>query len=323
METVIRTPELLSIEPCTLCQLHCPGCPNMDLGHAPGMGWGRLKFNQFRRLIDENPEIRKVYFDCFGEVFLNKDILPMLEYGAERNIGFAFSSANFNHVPDAILEGLVKHGVAEVAAAFDGITPESYAIYRKGGDLNRVLDNVRKLNAYKKQYQSELPRLVWLWVVFGHNQHEIPQAMEMAHELGMHFKPKMQWDSSYSPITDPDQLKATLGWEHTNREDYLAGTGNHYAKRVCYQLWNSPKINWDGKVLGCCWTQEGFGGNAFEDGYAVAINNEKIVYARRMLTGQAPARNDIPCTRCPLYRERLETGQFLTEEEAEKHAYIR
>jgi MoaA/NifB/PqqE/SkfB family radical SAM enzyme len=323
MQTVIKTPETLSIEPCTHCQLHCPGCPNMDLGHPPGMGWGRLKFDQFRRLIDDNPEIRRVYFDCFGEVFLNKDILPMLEHGSARNISFTFSSANFNHVSDAVLEGLVKHRVEEIMVAFDGITPETYAIYRRRGDLNRVLDNVRKLNASKKQYQSDLPHLVWLWVVFGHNQHEIPRAMEMAQELGMQFKPEMQWDSNYSPITDPEQLRITLGWEHTNREDYRANTGNNYVNRVCHQLWVSPKINWDGKVLGCCWTQEGFGGNVFEEGYAAAINNEKIVYARSMLTGVAPARNGIPCTRCPLYLERLESGQFLTEQEVQQHSFSR
>lgn len=282
------------------------------------MGWGRLKFEHFRNLIDQNPEIRRVYFDCFGEVFLNKDILPMLEYGSARNISFSFSSANFNHVPDAVLEGLVKHAVGKVSVAFDGVTAETYAIYRRRGELKRVLENIRKLNAYKAQYQSEFPKLVWLWVVFGHNQHEIPQAMELAEELGMHFQPKMQWDNSYSPITDPEQLKATLGWEHSNREAYSASTGDDYMKHVCHQLWSNPKINWNGLVLGCCWTQEGFGGNAFEDGYEAAINSEKIVYARRMLTGAAPARDDIPCTRCPLYLKRLEAGQFLTDEEMKK-----
>lgn len=285
------------------------------------MGWGRLEFDHFRRMVDDNPEINSVFFHCFGEAFLNKDILPMLKYGFERNLNFSFSSANFNHVSDDILEGLVKYGIEVVVVALDGITSESYAIYRKRGDFNRVLDNVRKLNAYKKQYQSKLPRLVCLWVVFGHNQHEIPQAKELVEELDMQFKPKMQWDSSYSPIIDSEQLKIDLGWEHNNREDYLANTGDNYMQRVCLQLFQSPKINWDGTVLGCCWTQEGFGGDAFEDGYEVAINNEKIVYARRMLTGEAPARNDIPCTRCSIYQKRLETGQFLTEEEVKNHSF--
>ena len=322
METVITIPERLTIDPCTGCQLRCPGCPNTDLGHPPGMGWGRLKFEHFRGLVDDNPKINSIFFQCFGEAFINKDILPMIEYGSERNLDFSFGSTNFNHVSDATLEGLVKPGIREVVVALDGITPESYAIYRRRGDLNRVLDNIRKLNAYKKQYQSEFPRLVCLWVVFGHNQQEIPQAMELAEELGMQFKPKMQWDSSYSPITDPEQLKTVLGWEHSNREDFLASTGDHYMQRTCYQLWQSPRINWDGTVLGCCWTQEGFGGNAFKDGYELAINNEKIVYARRMQAGEAPARDDIACTRCSLYKKRLETGQFLTEEEMKNHSFI-
>ncbi len=312
---------MLSIEPCTHCQLHCPGCPNMDLGHPPGMGWGRLTFDHFQKLIDGSPEIKRVHFDCFGEAFLNKDILPILKYGSERNISFTFGSANFNHVSAAILEALVKYGIEVVVVALDGVTSISYAIYRKYGALVRVLENVRKLNAYKKQYQSEFPKLVCLWVVFGHNQHEIPQAKALAKELGMEFKPKMQWDSDYSPITDSEQLKNDLGWEYSNREDYLAGTGDNYMQNVCHQLFQSPKINWDGTVLGCHWTQEGFGGNAFEDGYGAAINNEKIVYARRMLTGEVPARDDIPCTNCSIYQKRLETGHFLTEDEVKNHSF--
>jgi len=289
----------------------------MDLGHPPGMGWGRLKFDDFRRLIDSHPGIRRVYFHCFGEVFINKDIPPMLDYGAERGIRFTFSSANFNHVSDAVLERLVRHRVEKIMVAIDGATPESYAIYRRKGDLNRVLKNIEKLNVLKKHHQSELPRLVMLWVVFGHNQHEIPQAKQMAKDLGMEFAAKMQWDSNYSPIRDPQQLKDELGWEHVTREEYSANTSQEYMERVCHQLWQSPRINWDGSVLGCCWTQEGFGGNVFEDGYEKAINNEKIVYARRMLTGEAPARKDICCTECPMYKHKRETGNFVTKKELE------
>lgn len=315
MQSIVGVPEKLSIEPCTHCQLHCPGCPNMDLGHPPGMGWGRLKFEQFRQLIDDNPGIRQVRFDCFGEIFINKDIAPMLDYGAERGIRFTFTSANFNHVPDATMERLVRHRVENVVIAIDGATPETYAIYRRKGDLNRVLANIARLNELKEQYESELPKLCMLWVVFGHNQHEIPMARKMAEKLGMKFVPKMQWDSSYSPITDPEQLKIELGWEDSSREEFAANKGQDYMSKVCHQLWQSPKINWDGRVLGCCWTQEGFGGNVFEDGFSHAINNDTIVHARRMLMGEAPARSDVPCTECPQYKKRLETGRFITEDE--------
>jgi MoaA/NifB/PqqE/SkfB family radical SAM enzyme len=180
-----------------------------------------------------------------------------------------------------------------------------------------VLENIRRLNAFKKQYESDLPNLVMLWVVFGHNQHEIPKAKQMAKDLGMEFSPKMQWDSAYSPIRDPEQLKIELGWEHSTREAVFARTGKDYMSKVCHQLWQSPRINWDGSVLGCCWTQQGFGGSVFEDGLENAINNEKIVYARRMLAGEVPAREDIACSECPQYKKRLKAGRFVTREELE------
>ena len=81
---------------------------------------------------------------------------------------------------------------------------------------------------------------------------------------------------------------------------------------MCRQLWLSPQINWDGKVLGCChnnWQE--FGGNAFADGLESSLkNSEKLVYARTMLIGKVPARDDVPCSRCEFYL-RLRRGQWI------------
>ena len=89
----------------------------------------------------------------------------------------------------------------------------------------------------------------------------------------------------------------------------------HYAENVCLQLWEHPWVTWSGDVLGCCWTQEGFGGNAVTDGYLAAVNSEKIRYARKMLRGEAEPRDDIPCTSCAIYKERRRYGAFVTRRE--------
>lgn len=36
-----------------------------------------------------------------------------------------------------------------------------------------MIGNVRKINAFKHQYNSQQPRLNWQFVIFGHNEHEI------------------------------------------------------------------------------------------------------------------------------------------------------
>jgi Iron-sulfur cluster-binding domain len=81
---------------------------------------------------------------------------------------------------------------------------------------------------------------------------------------------------------------------------------------ICNNLWDDPQINWDGKVLGCCRNFWGdFGGNAFRDGFLMAVNNEKIQYARDMLLGRKVARDDIPCFSCDIYQTMFTNNKYL------------
>jgi hypothetical protein len=175
------------------------------------------------------------------------------------------------------------------------------------------MDHIRRLNEWKKVYHSEFPHLVWQFVVFGHNQFEIPMARQMARELQMEFRLKMSWDSTFSPITAVELVKLETGWPEVTREDFERISGVSYMRDTCYSLWRSPHINWDGKVLGCCWNSwMEFGGNAFWEGYEQVINNDVISYARRLLRGRVPNRPDVPCSQCQLFHTLRNTQCFLT-----------
>src|SRR5262249_10530223 len=52
-------------------------------------------------------------------------------------------------------------------------------------------------------------------------------------------------------------------------------------------------------------------GNAFRDGLTASVNTEQIQYARAMLLGRAPSREDIPCTRCSEYQKMRRRGAWL------------
>lgn len=93
-------------------------------------------------------------------------------------------------------------------------------------------------------------------------------------------------------------------------------SGKDYMRNVCFALWKSPRVNWDGKIMGCCWNSWGeFGGNAFKDGYIPSINSEKINYARNMLLGRVKYVDDIPCTTCILYTQMRKTNDFISLKE--------
>jgi MoaA/NifB/PqqE/SkfB family radical SAM enzyme len=297
-------PSRLRIEASSFCQLRCPSCPTTAGTINPVVGNGFLRFDNFRALIDDNPSITAIELSNYGEALLNPDLVAMLQYAQQRSVAVNFhNGVNLNNCRDGVLEALVKYQVQEVTCSLDGASQDTYHLYRVRGHFDRVIGNIRRINHYKELYRSEVPRLRWQFVVFGHNEHEIPAARAMAAELGMTFHTKLSWDAKSSPIRDKDFVRAATGEQAVTREEYEQIHGRKYVWETCLQLWEEPQINWDGKNLGCCRNFWGdFGGNAFKDGLTACLNHEKMRYARGMLRGQNPPRDDIPCTTCDLYQ---------------------
>jgi hypothetical protein len=79
-------------------------------------------------------------------------------------------------------------------------------------------------------------------------------------------------------------------------------------------MWHSPRINYDGKLLGCSvnyWDQYG---NVYEKGLEVSLQSEKMTAARRLLMGEKVNREDIPCFKCKVYKSMVQSGKFVTAE---------
>jgi len=307
------TPRRIRLEASSFCQLRCPSCPTTSGAIHPAVGSGFLRFKDFQKLIDDSPGLERIELSNYGEIFLNPELPRILEYAHSKAIPIWLENgANLNHVRDEVLEALVKYQVRAMTCSIDGASPETYRTYRVKGDFNVVIRNIEKINAYKRQYQSEWPRLLWQFVVFGHNEHEIPAARDRASRLGMAFTLNLTWDSRFSPIRDKAFVQAQLGDTWTDRGEFEAACGEKYASGICHQLWDDPQINWDGKVLGCCRNFWGdFGGNAFTDGLTESINHEKMSYARDMLLGLKPPREDIPCTTCEMYEAMQKRSRFV------------
>ena len=292
----------IRLEACSICQLKCPLCSTGTRLNKDGIvGWGYLKFEDFKRLIDSNPRIRNIELSNWGEIFLNPELKDIIEYAYYKNINLtAGNGVNLNSVSKDVLECLVKYKFKWMSISLDGATNESYQMYRRGGDLNKVIENIKIINQYKKEYNSVFPKLCWQFVIFGHNEHEIPIAREMAEELGMEFNPILSWDPSFSPVTDKEFVRRESGLGVATKEEFEQKNAEGYIF-VCNQLWRSPQINWDGKLLGCCVNTWGDFGNVFEEGLENCLKSEKYIYTKKMLIGREKARDDIPCSKCPTY----------------------
>lgn len=294
-------PTRLRLEASSHCQLRCPSCPTTSRAIHPAVGSGFLTFTNFKNLLDANPQLELIELSNYGEIFLNPELLAMLRYAHERGVALsAANGANLNRVAPDVLDGIVKYQLREITCSIDGASDATYRIYRVRGNFDAVIRNIREINRLKVAYGSAYPKLVWQFIVFGHNEHEIEDARRFAGELGMDFDVKLSWDNTFSPPKDEEALRREVG--AATREEFRQRRGVDYMQKICTQLWLIPQINWDGRVLGCCRNFWGdFGANAFTDGLAESVNSEKMRYARDMLTGKRPARGDIPCTTCEIY----------------------
>ena len=273
----------IRLESSSVCQLKCPECPQSS-GDMGVIGKGFLKFDDFKAFVDKYPAFTDIELSNYGEMFLNPELGEIIRYAFEKKIDLtAENGVNLNTVDDGILEDLVKYRFKSMYVSLDGVTDDTYKIYRQGGDLNTVLANIEKINAYKKQYGSVFPLLSWQFVIFGHNEHELPEAREMARKLNMRFVPKLNAHPGYSPVRDKEALRKETG--AASRDEYENKTGALYTF-PCYQLWMSPMINWDGKLLGCCLNEWDDFGNVFRDGLGECVRSDKYMHTKKVLTGR-------------------------------------
>jgi len=300
----------LRLEASSNCQLKCPSCPTAAGVVQRSLGGGFLSFDNFKKIVDENPSLFHIELSNWGEIFLNPQIIQILEYGFRRGVILTASNgANLNTVKEEVLEALPKYRFGHITCSIDGASQATYSIYRRGGNFDRVIENIQKINEYKRKYNTRLPFLKWQFVVFGHNEHEIEQARELAHSLGIDdFFVKLSWDQHFSPIRDWEAVEQAARNRVTEQENY-------WQKVVCTQLWNIPQVNWDGRVLGCCVNTWQDFGNAFESGLKEILAGDKLNYAKQMLLGEKEAREDIPCTSCWNYQSMKNSQSWLTAED--------
>ena len=309
-----KLPKKVRIEASTLCQLNCKDC-YMRKSDSGTLGKGYLKFSDFMNFIQKNKFVKEIELSNSGEIFLNPDLRNILKYAYENNIAlFAENGVNLNSVSEEIVESLVKFQFRSITISIDGASQEIYSLYRVNGNFDAVIENIKKINFYKQKYSSKFPELSWQYILMEHNENDVIKAKVMAKELKIPIYFKLTWDLEYIPKNREMLLKET-GLKHLSRKEVLENGNRLYNYSQCHQLWNSPQINWDGRLLGCCGAYtDDFGVNVFEIGFKKAINSENYKNAKKMLKGKAGipenVRN-IPCINCFEYKTMRETGIYV------------
>ena len=302
-----QLPKTVRLEACNNCQLNCARCwireDEQEIIKNAG-GFGYLKFDDFKNFVDKHPFIEEIELSNNGEIFLNPELDEIIEYADAHHVGLtAFNGVNLNTLSEKTAEALVKYNFNGLTVSIDGATPEVYQIYRRGGDFNRVISNIKMINKFKEQYNSESPHMVYQFIVFGHNEHEIDAAKALAEKLNMEMVFIANIVEGYSPLKNPEMVREKTGLNSLGTDAVDTFENQNWNDVYCSQLVNSPQINFNGDLMGCCCiATKTFKVNVFEKGLLNALNSKNVLNAKRMLSDfSVPQFENIPCYNCDVY----------------------
>jgi MoaA/NifB/PqqE/SkfB family radical SAM enzyme len=280
-------PPFAKVETTPDCQMACPGCHHGSREKKKELMVRReqLRLEDFKRIIEPiHRTTLGISLSLRGEPLLGKDLIPIIEHAHSKNIAVSFPSNLSVKLSDEKITRLVRSGVDAIYVSLDGASQESYAKYRVGGDFHRVLHNVRAIAQTKERLRLSRPHLVWKFVVFGHNKHEIPIVAAEFRRLGF---------DAYELVQDYTSKQA-----HNGKDRHVAELVRK--RKGCYWAWHTSIIRADGIVTPCCLGQRhDFGlGNALSQSFRDIWRGHPYTQLRRGFQTMAPEALHPVCAKC-------------------------
>lgn len=247
------SPVSVSIEPTTSCNLRCPECPSGRRSFTRPTGM--LREDLFQDVIDQlHQRLLYLVFYFQGEPYLHPSFLKMVQYASRKGI-YTATSTNAHFLSDENARLTVASGLDRIIISIDGTTQDTYASYRVGGRLEKVLEGTRNLIKWKQELRSRTPYVIFQFLVVRPNEHQIEEVRELAREMGVDdvwLKTAQIYDYSQGSPLIP-----TIGYysRYKNNGDGTFSVKNKMLNQ-CWKMWHSCVITWDGLVVPCCFDKD-------------------------------------------------------------------
>jgi radical SAM protein with 4Fe4S-binding SPASM domain len=281
LPVISRMPAAVSFELTNKCNLRCPECTS---------GSGRMKRERgfmdiglFEKIISElRPYLYNINLYFQGE--------PMLHPGFFSFIGLSGKirtvvSTNGHFLTAEISEKLAVSGLYMLIVSLDGMDQKVYTVYRRNGDLSKVIDGIKNVAGARDRFNSAM-KLELQFIVNRYNEHQITDAERFAKEVKADLKLK-----SMQVLNSRDTGK----WMPSDkRYTRYKNEGGKYAIKNsmparCLRLWLNPVVTWDGKVVPCCFDKNAdfVMGDLNNESFRSIWNGEKYRdFRKKILTGR-------------------------------------
>ena len=307
-------PEQIEVEVSTVCPLKCSMCEHTYWKEKSQL----MSFPDFKKIIEQFPELREIGLTGIGESYSNPDYKKMLSYLKENREGiFIEIFDTFNWLKPEDIKHWIDIGLDKVYVSMDAATKETYEKIRVGATYEKVLKNIKLLDEMKKERNSYFPELWFHYIIGKHNKHEIIQYLEMIHNLKVEVT-NVQITKllhNYSEIQDwfidiTDEEKKEIiekGQDLGINVSFNINTGEKPQINNC-TVWDQPYIFVDGTITPCCslneqndrpWQVETSLGNLLKEDFKKIWKDKKY---KTMIDAIQSNKMCSSCSRCILYK---------------------
>ena len=228
-EKVETLPYYLCLDPSDTCQLRCPTCPTGIENESKRQKDAvttlyradrkKLSIELFDSVIDELGDgLFLLMFYNYGEPLLNPRLHEFIGKATAREIATEVHSNLSLPLSDERIEQLLGAGLGRLTASVDGFSQEAYEKHRVGGDVTLVHENLTRLAKARDRLGLDT-EILYKFLIFKHNEHEIEDARRFAQDIGIIF---ITGDAF---IHDPS-------WLPSHREQDGAVRGNYAALEI-------------------------------------------------------------------------------------------
>lgn len=257
-------PKSINLEITNACNLSCVFCHRLRKTKRRD-----LNFNLFKEIVNQAKAFGPIFFALhkFGEPLMNKNILDYVSYiksvDKDNNIYLTTNGLLLNrHLAKELLRLKVDHINFSIGAN----ASKTYLRLRKGGDLDRVEENLKELISLKKRSHSKIYITAQI-IKMDETETEIEEFIKKWRGCGV-----------VPTVWDKISMDAKSEMSRTN----------HLKKKYpCVLLWTDMVVNSDGRVSICvcdCKSEVIFG-DTNKEAILSIWNGKEIKKYRRMHLG--------------------------------------
>ena len=304
------SPQYIQIETTSRCNLKCKMCPNSSDEYYNSKVLKDMTLDEFAFLIGRFPFLKDIALQGLGEPTMNKQLPEMIGLCTSKSISTTFVT-NALLLIEELSERIISSGLKHLIVSVDGGEESTFREIR-GGNLAKVLQNLRNFITIKDKTGSRTPNVMVMVVGMKANLKEVPAIVDAIKEVGVRHLTVKGINTSFNEELKQERLEkkdsellrefqASSAESGVVLDVAISPEQDYTNKQIkCRWPWARTNVTVSGDVTPCCHIIDNKHirlGNLFNESFESIWNSRKYSELRTSVKNKTSPL----CKNCPDY----------------------